>query len=276
MDSTVRGFFDIEPPPIFPDTARYEDATEDSFTLEESANTPPPKLFLHGGAAGYIEQGFRHLTAYADHENMEEYITPTSVFVIPGPADVWHPTLMSIIAPVELAAKARYSIDMYLTDEEGRDIRPDIAFSDQKGDYIMVFCNKPRGYLRPEDFQTLDRKANEQDIENAIQEASKQKFGTSIQAHNARLYSKEAVAWKRKTRCRYVVLFDWDTMVFMRFPRGSPGKDGTNAVREDRLNCPKVLVLDHHKRTTFRRCLLGFLLEACDAVDATPAGDCMY
>ena len=103
-----------------------------------------------------------------------------------------------------------------------------------------------------------------QDVLDKLSEANDQDDKTLLE-QNATIYAKQAEAYSSETKCKYVAISDWESLILLRFSP-FPQKEYNN----EGHRVAKALVLDHSQRDQFRKALLGFLLLAYEAAGAKP------
>jgi len=168
-----------------------------------------------------------------------------------------------IINPVGFAVSCKYRISLPAPDmpDSTRKVLTFVgtSTSGENKPCIAIMEFKRRGNLDIQDYQTgFAESSSEAHIRDALNKVDRG-TGTLLSSDHATAYFRQAVAFHATMNCRFIVFFDWDTMIFLKFP------DKNDHRSEARNCCPDTYILGRSKRHNFRKFLLGFVLEACEA-----------
>jgi len=177
-------------------------------------------------------------------------------------ADVVRAATLYILHPINEALNARHQNRIHCRSESTQISRGrcDVLWqfwNSDEGDWtvIAVLELKNRGVLQWSDIEGArrDEKTREDGLDEALS-----KRGRTLFLSNMVPISKQAAHYAWATGTHHVALFDWDSLFMFRYE----SVDFETKSIGDWAYGPWV---KEDEATTFRKALLGFLLEACEA-----------
>jgi hypothetical protein len=256
---TLQESFRYVLPSFNQDSAVYLTMSKNSGASTEA--TDPPKLWIEYPVENYITRADAELQQ--DGDRLQAYLPVVeSPFMIFTEADVVRAATLYVLHPINEALNARYQDGIYCRSESKQQSggRCDVvwqAWDSASEDWtvIAVLELKNRGVLDWSDCSGALQ--NQSNYAQAIQAAWATTENTLFE-NNMIPIAKQAAHYAWSTGTHYVAVFDWDSLFMFRYERAdfeskSIG-DWTYGtwVQEDGV-------------ATFRKALLGFLLEAYEA-----------
>jgi hypothetical protein len=260
---TLRESFRYARPPVDHSSDDYVMIPKDSGGSTD--HTIPPKIWIAYPVENYITRADIELEH--DQPRLEAFLPVTEVpFTICNEADVVRAATLYILHPINEALNSRYENKIYCRSEirQPSGVRSGVSsgvtwqfWDSTSAQYtvIAILLPKDRGVLAWSDcVYALQEQSN---CTEAIEAACSTSANTAFTGNMVPI-AKQAVRYAWSTGTHYAAVFDWDSLFMFRYHELDPDEpsvgDWTQGtwVREE-------------GETTFRKALLGFLLEACKA-----------
>ena len=255
-DITIKDSFETDLPEI-EGGSEYRTASTGGQTTREAT---PPAAYIPMDRTTWTQRASNYLAAYANHSLMRSrFPNKAEAFdELRNEAEVHKAADRFVFIPLERAINCHYPISAHCEVKDGG-IRTDVHYQHRGHETcVMILELKRRGNIDVDEFQDACAKSSsENDISDAMGRAELKRTKTLLIA-NAKIFSKQAGAYSQTKQCQNYVLFDWDTMIFLRFPKS------TDKGYESPF-CAEACILDKTQSRYFRKTLLGFLIEACQA-----------
>jgi hypothetical protein len=165
--------------------------------------------------------------------------------------DVVNLSTMFLLPPIIAAIDALYPGRLTQYSEQDLDhLRVDhsIRTKEQgKREAVMLIEYKRCCLLHVEEF--TNAMCDREDLGAKLDELKRENYYSTLdRSNNAYWIVKQATAYSKRTKCRYVALCDWERLILIRFQRNG------------KMDSAEVTIVP---RSLFRKALLGFLIEAC-------------
>lgn len=226
----------------------------------------PPAVWFKKSAGHYIDRASEVCARNAAALKRSYLPAPYSPCILQSEADIVRSAALWLLHPVIIALQSEFRLVGCYAEVTVDDCRCD-ALIKIDGLPMVVLEYKNRGHIKMAEFE--DGRIQDSSPSNRVKILDKindiQKYGESAMDNDATCLTKQAAAYAKKWKTRFVALFDWDTFFLWHFA-------GLDLRRSRPAGPPTLVGHDGHatwaygtpvqKREDYRKALLGFVLEA--------------
>lgn len=230
-------------------------------TAKPSSNkvkqTDPPKILLPIHGNHWTRKGAKFLNTKEVKANgplTSEYAVSSINSANATEEDAVQLAYTHLVQPVLKAINAKYPHwGVQSNGENPLDdkLRVDIALraAGRQDDLIMLIEMKKCWYIHNDEFQKA--LCRQDQIDTVLQYLEDEKMRSTVRENtNAYCFMQQATAYVTRTKCRYIALCDYESLILLRYRRDL---------------CLTTVEVTIVPRDRFLLALLGFLLEACEA-----------
>lgn len=259
MGTNLLQCFEGEHPkyPLSNETALKHNKIQARASSEATGDQDPPRVFVDTHPSRWIVPANAFLRSSTATTNPElskgTMADPESAMAeLSTEQDVVRVANHFLMYPIGKAINAKYTTKITQSTEAKQDrCRSDHSFNIHQDDKarkktIMVVEFKRLCTIKKKEFTNATCKESEKS--NALRILNNRGIPTAIEEDcNAYWYTKQATAYAQTWDCKYVALCDYETLVLLHF--------------DDGLDSARITIVPRH---SFRKALLGFLIEACE------------
>jgi len=229
---------------------------------------PPPALFLKMDEEALETQATTYIASLSEHPIMKgrgpQYVRKYDTRDLITKADVLNATWSYMVGLITFLLKQRYECCAIrnLNGDPFTEFSFGVPPSRRSipSRYVASIVFAKRGLLDAKEFRPAFKDRSEvRTTKDLLWEQNKE----SLLEANAEVLGMVLKWFAKERKCRFVGIFDWDTLVLIEFPDPISKLEGNYY--------PKALVLDSSERHLFRRRLFGFFLAAFEAAGMSPA-----